>query len=97
MGLQPNSLEPRDGAVKFALSDLACHNRNVPSLCFHQAVEAIRGGWQPFPYGIMEVLPMTRALSANMFEGTTSTIADFASLGCAWNASREYFQRVLKA
>ena len=27
----------------------------------------------------------------------TSTIADFASLGCAWKASREYFQRALKA
>jgi hypothetical protein len=44
MGLRRNSLELRGGVVKFVLSDLACHNRNVPSLCFHQAAEAIRGG-----------------------------------------------------
>jgi hypothetical protein len=45
MGLRRNSLELRDGVVKFVLSDLACHTRNVPSLRFHQAAEAIRGGW----------------------------------------------------
>ncbi len=50
MGLRRNSLELRDGVVKFVLSDNSCSptwhaTRNVPSLRFHQAAEAIRGGW----------------------------------------------------
>jgi hypothetical protein len=48
MGLRRNSLELATAFVKFVLSDfsdLACHTINVPSLCFHQAAEAIRGGW----------------------------------------------------
>jgi hypothetical protein len=45
MGLRRNILEVRDGIVKFVLSGLACHTRNVPSLCFYQTAKAIRGGW----------------------------------------------------
>src|SRR5712692_5958294 len=49
MGLRRNSLELRDGVVKFVLSDSCSRmsklDRNIPCLCFHQAAEAIRGGW----------------------------------------------------